>query len=201
MPAGVVIEGAVWLAVLVAMIVLFTVVARRLRVLTARTRGLERVQQQAEALERRFSATVNPLVARLDDLRRHAAEIVSVEQEVSAAQVVLEALAAEARAMRVPGAASAIAASLSHETERSVRAAALVAHGLRAIGMDHGTGEREGETSLKRGTLGLRHAHEALVRSVAELAAIRPGDLATHAERQPVEPGRHAGEGFADDAF
>ena len=45
----------------------------------------------------------------------------------------------------------------------------------------------EAQTSLKRGTLNLRHATEAATRIAAEIAAVRPADLLTRTD-QPDAP-------------
>ncbi len=75
------------------------------------------------------------------------------------------------------------AAAFTVELERAVRAAELVGHGLDALVADRGGRDLEAQTSLKRGTLNLRHATEAASRIVAEIAAVRPGDLLTRSDQ------------------
>ena len=61
---------------------------------------------------------------------------------------------------------------------RAARAASLIEHGLGTLeGTSRGR-DLEAQTSLKRGTLNLRHAHEAFGRIAREVARVRPADLA-----------------------
>ena len=172
--------GAIlWLGLLVVLAGLFVITARRLSVLIARTRDLERVQRTVAGVEQRLAATVEPLVASLDEIRRHAGDPARLARDLGPTRDVLEDLAGEMRAMRVPAGLAAQAAVMIHETERAARAADLVGHGLDALLDTRGPGEHEAQTSLKRGTLNLRHAREAFGRSAAEVAALRPADLIT----------------------
>ena len=86
-----------------------------------------------------------------------------------------------------------------HETERAVRAADLVAHGLDALLAAGATYEMEAQTSLKRGTLNLRHAREVFGRAAARRSprCSRPTSPVMRARspgaRRRVGPDLHGG--------
>ena len=63
-----------WLVVLVALVILFAMVARRMSVLVGRTRDLEQFQQQVGGIDSRLDAVVGPLVTRLDEIRRRSGD-------------------------------------------------------------------------------------------------------------------------------
>ena len=178
----------VWAALLGALLALFVGVARRMSAMIGRTRDLERLQRSVESIDRRFGAVAEPLVARLDGLiRRQAADAEGLAREVDPARATLRDLAAEAGALQVPPSLAGLGSVLVHETERAVRAADLVAHGLEAMLAARGRYGVQDQTSLKRGALNLRHARDAFGRAAAEIAALRPTDLA------PGAPGAAAG--------
>ena len=102
-----------------------------------------------------------------------------LREQVGEAQDVLAVLRDELRAAAVPTALAPAAAALAGELDRAARAASLLEHGLGALeGTSRGR-DLEAQTSLKRGTLNLRHAHEAFVRIAREVARVRPADLAS----------------------
>lgn len=169
------------IAVLFGLLALFLGTTRRMSVLIARTRDLEQVQRSVESIDIRLAAVTDPLVARLDELRRRTGDPQALARELDPAQATLQDLAAETRALRLPEILAGQAAVMVHETERAVRAAALVEHGLQAMLAARGNRELEAQTSLKRGALNLRHAREAFGRAAAEVAAMQPADVA----RQP----------------
>ena len=168
----------IWAGLLIALVVLFVAVSRRMSILIARTRELERLQRSVETIDRRLGAAVDPLVARLDGLRRHAGDAEGLARDLVSARAMLLDLQAEARALQVPASLSAQGEVLVHEMERAVRAADLVTHGMDAMLAARGAYDGEAQTSLKRGALNLRHAREVFGRVAAEIAALRPADLA-----------------------
>ncbi len=174
--------GAIlWLAligVLAGLLLLFLVTTRRMSVLIARTRDLERVQRSVESIDLRLAGVIDPLVARLDEIRRRGGDPQALARDLGPAQATLGDLADEARALRLPAILADQASVMIHETERAARAAELVEHGLGAILAARGNRELEGQTSLKRGALNLRHAREAFGRAAADVAAMRPADVA-----------------------
>ena len=167
----------IWLVVLVVLAVLFVLTLRRLSTLVGRTRTLERYQKQAAHLATRLSATADPFVVQLDEIRRRSGDARGMADAIPAAQDALRAIADEGRAAKVPTGLRREGAALIVELERAVRAAELVGHGLDALVADRGGRDLEAQTSLKRGALNLRHASEAAARIAREIGAIRPADL------------------------
>jgi hypothetical protein len=167
-----------WLALLLALVVLFVSAFRRMRALVARTRELERFQGAVESIDRRLAGVVDPLVHGLDETRRHAGDPTSLAAKASEAQAVLDALTSETRTLGVPAGLAVPVGPMATELERASRAAALVEHGLAALA-NAGIGrDLEAQTSIKRGTLNLRNARDAFALLARQVAEIRPADLA-----------------------
>jgi hypothetical protein len=177
-----------WLGVLAAMAVSAVVVLRRIARLINRTRELERFQQAADALDRRFAAAADPLVAALDDIRRHAGNPQALAEQLPPAAEALRGAATEARALRPPAPLVEASTALVRELDRAVRASELVEHGLAALLAVRGNRELEAQVSLKRGALNLRHSRGAFSQLVADIAAVRPADLAPGARIRPSVP-------------
>lgn len=178
------VELILWVGLLVVLALLFLVTLRRLSVLIARTRDLERVQRSVDSIDRRFVAAIGPIVNRLDEIRRRSGDPLLLARELESARSMLEDLAAETRNLRVPAVLAGQAAVMVHEMDRALRATELVGHGMDALLAARGHRELEAQTSLKRGALNLRHARDAFGRAAAAVAAIRPPDVARR-------PGRH----------
>ncbi len=168
---------AVWLIVLIALAAMFAIVLRRMSVLVARTRDLEHFQRSAGSLDTQLAAITEPMVSRLDDIRRRAGDPQALADHLEATQTALRGLVGEARGLRAPTGTAALRTALADEVERASRAADMVEHGLDALLAGRSGRELEAQTSLKRGALNLRHAREASARVVAEIASIRPADL------------------------
>ena len=186
----------IWAGLLVALLALSVVVIRRMSGLIARTRDLERFQRVVESIDRRLAGVTDPLVDRLDGIRRHGGDPSGLAVDIGPARAVLEALAAEARSLQTPVGLTAYAAVMVHETERAVRAADMVAHGLDTMATARRDFDTEAQTSLKRGALNLRHAREAIGRAAAAVAALRPADLAPGAPGGPANPSSQGGLTF-----
>jgi hypothetical protein len=166
-----------WLGLLVVLVVLFVVTLRRMSQLIARTRGLERFQKAIAELDRRFTASVGPLVRGLEDTRRHAGDPAALHDQLAEAQTVLVELRTECTTLPAPVGLSAAVAGLAGDLDRAIRSASLIEHGLNAaINASLGR-DLEAQTSLKRGALNLRHAHEAFTTRAREVAALRPADI------------------------
>ena len=167
----------VWAALLVILAVAAWVVTRRVTALAGRTRGLEQFQRDVAAIDRRMAGVVAPLVARLDDLRRLAGDPTAVASDLAPAVAGLEELAAVARGMRPPEPLAQRAGFIVAELERALRALELLDHGLRTALEGRRETSPEALVALKRGTLNLRHARDAVGRVVGEIAAMRPADV------------------------
>ncbi len=166
-----------WLVLLVALGVLFAITVRRMSALIARTRSLERFQRGVESIDRRFAACTMPLVKTFEDTRRGPADPVRLREHLEESQDVLAVLRAELRDLPAPAVLAQAAAVLEGELERAARAGSLVEHGIGALDSSSRGRDFEAHTSLKRGTLNLRHAQEAFARVAREVARLRPADL------------------------
>ncbi len=177
-----------WAALLVALLALFFRVSRRMSTLAARTHELERIQASVDSIDRRLAAATDPLIGRLDAILRRSIEPADVVRDLEPARAMLQELAVEMRALQLPSLLAGQGAVMIHETERAVRAADMVAYGLDAMLAVRGNRDLEAQTSLKRGTLNLRHARESFARAAAEIAALQPTDLAPDANVVPARP-------------
>ncbi len=182
----------VWLALLVVLALLFVVVLRRASMLVARTRSLERFQGAVESLDHRFAAVVGPLVAGLDEIRRHAGDPAALRDQLTETQAVLDQLQGEAGGLAAPVGLVGTATAMRGDLDRAQRAASLVEHGLASMVNTTLGRDLEAQTSLKRGALNLRHAQGAFALRAREVAALRPADLLPGA---PRPPGRAAAGG------
>lgn len=171
------IGAGIWALLLGILAGLAAMVLRRMSQLVARTRDLERFQRVAASLEARLAEATVPVTDALDSLRRHSGDPGALAAVLPGVQATVDQLLAEARALAAPGPLAAPASLLVAELERAGRAADLVEHGLAALEGDRGARELEAMTSLKRGELNLRHARDAVGRTVREVAALRPADL------------------------
>ncbi len=188
----------IWAALLVALFVLFVVIARRMSALIERTHNLERIQRSVESIDRRLGAAADPLVARLDGIRRHSGDPEGLARDLGPAEAMLRELAVETRALQVPALLGRQRAVMVHEAERAVRAVELVAHGMDALLAARRGYEAEAQTSLKRGALNLRHAREAFGQVAREIAALRPADLAPGAQAAAPSTVPRAGSAYGD---
>jgi hypothetical protein len=179
---------ALWLLVLVAMAAAAVIVLRRMSVMAAKTRDLERFQRATAQLDLVFGSTAEPLVRSLDELRRHAGDPQAVAETLPAASAALRSAVTETRALRPPPALVDRTAGLVRELERAVRATELVEHGLDAMLAARGRRELEAQVSLKRGALNLRHSRDAFALIVAGIAAVKPADLAALAAGRGSTP-------------
>jgi hypothetical protein len=167
----------VWIALLAVLAVAAWVVTKRVTAFAGRTRGLEQFQRDVRSIDARMASVVSPLVTRLDDLRRLAGDPDAVAGDLAPAVMSLEQLAAVARGLRPPEPLAVRAGVIVAELERALRALDLLDHGLRTALEGRRETNPEAGVALKRGTLNLRHARDAVSRVVGEIAAMRPADV------------------------
>jgi hypothetical protein len=167
----------VWIGLLLALGWLFVAVVRRMSWLIGVTREFERFQGAVESLDLRLGSAADPVMIRVDEIRRRSGTPETLATDLDPCLAVLEELASESRALRPPAALAGHAAVLTHEAERAVRAVELIRHGLDVMLAARGGRELEAETSLKRGGLNLRHARDTFRETAAEVAALRPVDV------------------------
>jgi hypothetical protein len=171
--------AVIWILLLVALAALGWMVVRRMTELAGRTRGLQQFQREVAAIDARMAALVGPLVARLDDLRRLVGDPAATAADIGPASAILEELAAVGRGLRPPVPLAERAGAIVAELERGVRALDLLDHGLRTAMEGRRDTGSEAQVALKRGTLNLRHARDAVGRLAGEIAAFRASDLRT----------------------
>src|SRR5512141_738045 len=155
-----------WLVALASLSGVAAIVLRRMGALAGGTRELQRLQADVAGIDRRLATVVDPLVGRLDEVRRGASDPAGLVPELDAARTALRALAKEARTIKAPAALADRVQQLLWELERAVRAADMAGHGVETMAASrsrNATGT-EAQVALKRGTLGLRHAREAVAR-------------------------------------
>jgi hypothetical protein len=174
---------AVWLIILAVLAVGFLIVLRRMSMLVGRTRDLERFQRAAAAVDERFGAAVEPLEARLADIRRHTGDPAALRAELDPAQATLRVLVADAGELRPPPGMEELATALGQEIERARRAAEMLEHGLDTLLAVRGGRELEAQTTLKRADLNLRLAREGCATVTARIAAVTPADLVPRSNR------------------
>jgi hypothetical protein len=179
-------QTLVWVLVLFVLAMLFILVLRRMSTLVARTRDLERYQRAVASLDLRSQAVVEPLVRELDEARRLSANPAALRDAVTAAQVSIAELAAEARTLPTPANLVSTTVSLISELDRAGRAADMAEHGINALSMGTRGRDLEAQTSLKRGALNLRHAREAIAQLARAVAALQPADIATATSPAPT---------------
>jgi hypothetical protein len=179
----------VWLALLVVLALLFVATLRRASALAARTRSLERFQGAADSLDRRFAAIVGPLVAGLDEIRHHVGDPAALRDQLTATQAGLDELQNEAEGLAAPTGLVGMVTLMRGDLDRAQRAASLVEHGLASMVNTTIGRDLEAQTSLKRGSLNLRHAQGAFALRAREVAALRPADLLPGAPRRASEAG------------
>ncbi len=168
-----------WLVALVALSAVAAIVLRRMGSLAGGTRELQRLQADFAGIEQRLATVVDPMVGRLDDVRRGASDPAQLAPEINAARTALRSLAKEARSVKPPAALADRVPQLLWELERAVRAADMAGHGVETMAASRSRNAvgTEAEVSLKRGTLGLRHAREAVGRVVAGVANLSPAEV------------------------
>lgn len=174
---------ALWLVLLVGTGALFVRTARRMTRLAAIARGLAAYQSALGGIRDRVTGAVDPLLARLDELRRRSGDPGTVPALVAEAIGAVDAALAEARAARPPAPLGDRSATVIAELERMARALDLIEHALTSLAGIRGPRELEIQTTLKRGALNLRHARDAVVLVAGEVGAVRAADLRTSAPR------------------
>ncbi len=168
-----------WLVALAALSTVAAITLRRMGSLAGGTRELQRLQADFAGIEQRLATVVDPMVGRLDEVRRGASDPAELVPELKAARTALRALAMEARNVKPPAALADRVQQLLWELERAVRAADMAGHGIETMAASRSRSSvgTEAEVSLKRGTLGLRHSREAVGRVVAGVATLSPAEV------------------------
>jgi hypothetical protein len=166
-----------WLLAIAVVSLIAAVVLRRVSHLAGGTHDLEKFQAEVVGIHQQLSGTVDPLVGHLDDVRRGARDPVETAVELESARAALRTVSRQSREMKPPAVLADWARELVWEVDRAVRAADMAAHGLSQVGARRHDAGTEAQTALKRGTLGLRHAREAVARTMIVVAKLTPAEV------------------------
>ena len=168
----------IWLGLLLlVLVVLLVITARRMSSLIARTRDLEAFQRSVAELEAALGAVGRPARARArrdppPGGRSGLARARARHDPGRAARV--GAARARAPAAASPGRRGGRAGGRARPL---LRATDLVEHGLDALLAHRGHRELEAQTSLKRAALNLRNARGAAAAIAGRVAVVTPADL------------------------
>ena len=168
-----------WLVALAALSLIAAIVLRRMARLAGAARELQRLQADLAGIDQRLATVVDPLVGRLDEVRRGARDPAELGPELEAARAALRSLSREARTLKAPAVLADRLQHLHWELDRVVRAADMTGHGVETMVLDRRMPGSEAQVALKRGTLGLRHGREAITRLVVGVESLTPAELRT----------------------
>jgi hypothetical protein len=166
-----------WLLAIAVLALVAAVVLRRMARLAGGTHDLEHLKAGVVGVNQRLAEVVDPLTGHLDEVRRGSRDPLEASTEVAAALVALRDLSKQARSIKAPAALADRTRLLVWEVDRAVRAADMASHGIAQLGRARQDGGIEAQTALKRGTLGLRHAREAVTRIMISVAKLTPVDV------------------------
>lgn len=177
MKPEIIIAIAVWIMLLVLLGVLFARTARGMARLAALTRELAAYQAAIGDLRALAAAAADPLLARLDAIRRRSGDPVVTAALAVETSEAIRAAVADAQALRTPRPLADWSDAILGQLQRMERALDLIDHALSGLVEVRGPRELEIQTTLKRGALNLRHARDAIAAVADEVALLRPADL------------------------
>jgi hypothetical protein len=112
---------------------------------------------------------------RIDGVRRQQLSAEGLGDTVAATGDAITRYSDEARALKGPPEAAAIARDIVSDLDRAKRAIDMVEHGATILAsVRRGGRELEAQTSIKRGYLNLIHAREAIARHAARADDLEP---------------------------
>jgi hypothetical protein len=167
------------LALFLVLAALFLLFLRRASLLLTATREHDRFTKAIVELDRRMAATLDPLVTKLDLLRRHEVGPDVLAEPLSSALDDLRRQTEAVRALRAPTGLGDVPSAFARELERAERAVGLAEHGRSGlVATRGGPRELEAQTSLKRATLNLRNARQAAATIAHRVEASVPAEVA-----------------------
>jgi len=178
------------LVLFAALVVAFLAFLRRAGALVAAIRDHERFQREVAALDARSAAAIDPLIARIEDVRHHRSLAASLEEDVAAARTVIDQIVRDAAALRPVRMLADASPSLVEAHTKADRAVRLIEHGVAGlVGTRGGPRELEAQTSLKRGALALRNARAEAAAVARRVADAPPPGQVRGAGGRPGAPG------------
>lgn len=173
------------LALFLVLAALFLLILRRASLLVASTREHDRFTKAIGDLDRRLAATLDPVVAKIDLIRRHQVGPDELAEALSRALDELRRQSEDARALRAPAGLADVPSAFAREVERAERAVGLAEHGRSGLVANRGgPRELESQTSLKRAALNLRNARQAAATIALRVKNTLPPGVARARERR-----------------
>ena len=169
---------AIWLAILIALGLLFIAVVRRVSVLVTRSHELEGYQRAVAEIDAAAGSIADPLIAELDAfVRGRSGDATHVAGELPHAAAALREVGARARQVQAPVGLAAETTSIVRELDRAARSAELAARGLGGLLASRSDRQGEWTVDIKRGSLNLRNARDTIRTVAAHVAAMTAAEL------------------------
>jgi hypothetical protein len=163
------------LAAFVALALASLIILRRAGRLIANQREIQGFRATVKDMDERIGRSLDGAAQRIDSVRRQQLPAVELGETIAATSNAISRYSDEARALKGPPEAIAIARDIVTDLERAKRAIDMVDHGATIlISVRRGGRELEAQTSIKRGYLNLIHAREAIARHAARAEVLEP---------------------------
>ena len=163
------------LAAFIALAAASVIILRRAGRLIANTREIQGFRSTVRDLDERIGLSLDGAAQRIDAVRRQQLPADGLGDTVGATRDAVTRYAEEARALKGPPEAAAIARDIVSDLDRAKRAIEMVEHGATILAsVRRGGRELEAQTSIKRGYLNLIHAREAIARHAARAEVLEP---------------------------
>jgi hypothetical protein len=164
------------LAAFIALAAASVIILRRAGRLIASQREIQSFRSAVRDLNERIGLSLDGAAQRIDGVRRQQLSAEGLGDTVAATGDAVTRYADEARALRGPPEAEAIARDIVSDLDRAKRAIDMVEHGATILAsVRRGGRELEAQTSIKRGYLNLIHAREAIARHAARAEDLEAG--------------------------
>lgn len=163
------------LAAFIALAAASVIILRRAGRLIANTREIQGFRSTVRDLNERIGLSLDGAAQRIDAVRRQQLPADGLGDTVGATRDAVTRYSDEARALKGPPEAAAIARDIVSDLDRAKRAIDMVEHGATILAsVRRGGRELEAQTSIKRGYLNLIHAREAIARHAARAEVLEP---------------------------
>jgi hypothetical protein len=176
------------LAAFIALAAASVIILRRAGRLIANQRAIQTFRTTVRDLDERIGMSLDGAAQRIDGVRRQQLSAEGLGDTVAATGDAITRYTDEARALKGPPEATAIARDIVSELDRAKRAVDMVEHGATILAsVRRGGRELEAQTSIKRGYLNLIHAREAIARHAARADDLEPS-RGSRSSWQPMAP-------------
>ena len=176
------------LAAFIALAAASVIILRRAGRLIASQREIQSFRTAVRDLNDRIGMSLDGAAQRIDGVRRQQLSAEGLGDTVAATGDAIARYSDEARALKGPPEATAIARDIVTDLDRAKRAIDMVEHGATILAsVRRGGRELEAQTSIKRGYLNLIHAREAIARHAARAEDLEPS-RSSRSSWQPPAP-------------